>query len=159
MSASLRSQLDGPKWAPVNDGKRLHSESQLPKITTASRKPPTKLPSAALQSRVAGSSKRLFVSPEQADSTPNSSSRDSSLNEGDVEPTPRASQLGGDSSFFVDFLPAYPPQALVNDIVGVATRVAGAAKVVSSSLRTEGINLSHQQGSLSPVRVGTYGSL
>lgn len=138
MSGSLRSGLDGPKWAPTNGGKRLRSESRVP-VNTAPKKQKIQTPSAESQARFVRSSRRLFISDSDHSHTmSNSLSSDSSSVHNDEE-TPQASKTIGDSSFLTDFFPKYPHQGLVDSVVGVASAVAGAAKVVTSSLVPNGI--------------------
>ena len=155
MSGPSRSGLDGPKWAVTDDLPHLHSQSRPPVppgSSVAPLKPPAPELSAACQASLAGSAKRLFdqitsdsdlslnhpsyydADTDDADDydhddnddtadTPRHS-RAASLLRDDGDATPRPSRA---AFFFRDFAPALPPPALVKDICGVVSAVAGAA--------------------------------
>ena len=134
MSGSLQSGLDGPKWAPVGNH-RLRSQSRSApddhsSIVTAPCKPPTSEPTAESQALLAGSVRKLFPPPPDSSSL---SSSGSVAPDSDLDDTPRPVRVASDS-FLRDFVPRLPPPGIVQDIVGVASAVAGAAKVVTALL-------------------------
>ena len=155
MSGPSRSGLDGPKWAVTDDLPRLHSQSRPPVppgSSVAPLKPPAPELSAACQASLAGSAKRLFdqITSDSDLSLNHPSYYDADTDDADdydhddnddTADTPRHSRAAsllrddGDATphpsraafFFRDFAPALPPPALVKDICGVVSAVAGAA--------------------------------